>query len=310
MSDLQLDSWGDLNSPQAIVIRGMHSRHVASIYFRTKEVNLDPSDHKILRKVAKLFAYAARKKKGIQGSVVGYADSVSSKSPNNQSLSYDRARFTARHLQRAIAAESRVTVGHIDISVDGNGDEAAKRDVAARNGDEKALARYRRVDVFIRTRHAAAPPPKIHHRPPDLKDLPDFGDPKLMRPAMNGHERSMVFHLALVIASQVSQASRPEILFWSGIRQRVKPPWWDHRFNYLHDAHGKSKKVQEFMLLVRDYREMLYWEDRLFDVDKGGSYYKWMARQGPKPINEAGHYLYIADHVGREAVRLHKLLDK
>lgn len=317
MSDFQLDSWGDLNSSQAIVIRGMRSKHVASVFFRTKEVNLDPDDHKILLKVAKLFAYATKKNKGLQGSVVGHADSVSSKSPNNQLLSYDRARFTARQLQRAIAAESRVIVGHIELSVDGNGDAAAKRDSAAQQGDKKTLAKYRRVDIFIRTGHAAALPPKVHHRPPNLKDLPPFADvgsvKDVMKLALNGDERSMVgLFRAMIAHLAYGGSSRSEVLFWSTIRKRIKPPWWDDRFNYLHGAHGKSKKVQEFMLLVRDYREMSYWEDQLFDMDKGGSYLKWMAGQGPKStaVTEGGYYLYISDHVNSEAVRLHKLLDK
>ena len=153
-------SWQDITGAKGRRIRGSSARHVCSIFFETKKVNLTPFDLKVINALAVNYAYTARKKNGFEAYVIGFADQQPSQDPNNDELAADRAKYVARAFRKGLARESKIIQGRFDIEESSYGDNSHA---------ESEYNLYRRVDIRVVTPHMVEPPP-----PPPGPDLSKY----------------------------------------------------------------------------------------------------------------------------------------
>ena len=136
----------------------LYADQVASIYFGTKSFVPDQDDHKVLEALAKEYQYTAQRQGGLRGKVVGHADVESSSDPDNQELSFQRARWTAAVFKSYVADAAKVPAANLQFETEGAGTGFCMGD---RECKEKvrpdALAQYRRADVIIFTERVPSP---------------------------------------------------------------------------------------------------------------------------------------------------------
>jgi len=147
----------------------LYANQVASIYFATKSYVPDQDDHKVLRLLAQEYLYTAQRKGGLKGKVIGHADIELSSNPDNEELSFQRARWTAaafkHQLVEAAAGTARVSQADLQFDVEGNGTGFCLGDPECKGKvNPEALAQYRRADVLIFTEKM--PAPEISSCPP------------------------------------------------------------------------------------------------------------------------------------------------
>ncbi|NNF06664.1 MAG: hypothetical protein HKN21_07880 [Candidatus Eisenbacteria bacterium] len=308
---LRLESWLDFGGGKGIKRRGSRARHVASLYFYNKDVNLRNQDKVVLDQLGKLLAYTATVKGGLSASVVGHADIRPSTKPTNDALSHQRALYTRREFQRALVKNSKLIVGAFDVGLSANGTADCQLDRKAVKGDEQALAKYRRADVWIAAVLKEKPNETERPTPPDLArftfahewmKLIKAGDKKTLH--MLGRQALTIFHWTRYRGQAVSFHKQPPI----------KPPWWDSREGLLFDSRGRSEKVQRAMLFVRDVNEMGYWGDKLFSADPPGLLVREVKMRGGvafytdlrlrETTRAIGYYKFIRREVHRVALEI------
>ena len=148
--------------------RERNGRHVASVYFATRGMNLGPEDQFMLKMLAAEYANTAKKNRGLKGTVTGHADIRPSTNPDNATLAGNRAFYTARSLKKCLAQATQIEVGRFEFIAKGEEDRACRGDQRCITaGDPQALANYRRADVHILTPYAKP----IPFRPPDLDHI-------------------------------------------------------------------------------------------------------------------------------------------
>jgi outer membrane protein OmpA-like peptidoglycan-associated protein len=141
----------------------LYADQVASVYFPTKKNVPDQDDHKVLKALAQEYVYTAQRKGGLKGKVIGHADVEMSTDPDNDELSFQRARWTAAafkfHLVEAAADTGKVLADNLQFDVEGAGTGFCLGDPDCKGkANPDALAQYRRADVMIFTEKATTDP--------------------------------------------------------------------------------------------------------------------------------------------------------
>jgi len=130
----------------------LYADQVASIYFGTKSYVPDKDDIAVLTALADEYLYTAQRQGGLKGKVIGHADVETSSDPDNQELSYQRARWTAALFKSFITDKSRLTAPDLQFDIEGAGTSFCLGDPKCKSKESKdALARYRRADIMIFT---------------------------------------------------------------------------------------------------------------------------------------------------------------
>ena len=143
----------------------LYANQVASIYFGTKSYLPDQDDHKVLKALAQEYQYTAQRQGGLRGKVIGHADVESSSDPNNQELSFQRARWTAAVFKFHVADGTSVTATNLQFETEGAGTDFCMGDPECKGKVRPdALAQYRRADVLIFTEKM--PSPQVSSCPP------------------------------------------------------------------------------------------------------------------------------------------------
>jgi outer membrane protein OmpA-like peptidoglycan-associated protein len=131
---------------------------VASIYFGTKSYVPDQDDHKILNALAKEYQYMLERKGGLRGKVIGHADVELSSNPDNQELSFQRARWTAAALKFHLTELTKGTATNLQFETEGNGTGYCMGDPDCKSKRRPdTLALYRRADIMIFTEKMPSP---------------------------------------------------------------------------------------------------------------------------------------------------------
>jgi outer membrane protein OmpA-like peptidoglycan-associated protein len=143
----------------------LYADQVASIYFGTKSYVPDQDDHRVLKALAQEYLYTAQRQGGLLGKVIGHADVEASSDPDNQELSFQRARWTAAVFKSYVADAANVPAANLQFETEGAGtgfclgDQDCKGKVRS-----DAMARYRRADIMIFTEKM--PGPQVSSCPP------------------------------------------------------------------------------------------------------------------------------------------------
>jgi outer membrane protein OmpA-like peptidoglycan-associated protein len=131
---------------------------VASLYFGTKSYVPDPDDYRVLKALAAEYQYTAQRKGGLKGKVIGHADVELSSDPDNQELSFQRARWTALVFQSNILDAVNVAPFDFQFEIEGMGTRFCMGDPDCRGKVRpEALAQYRRADVLVFTEKMLSP---------------------------------------------------------------------------------------------------------------------------------------------------------
>jgi outer membrane protein OmpA-like peptidoglycan-associated protein len=142
----------------------LYADQVASIYFGTKSYVPDQDDHKTLKALAEEYLYTARRRGELRGKVIGHADVEMSSDPDNQELSFQRARWTAAAFKSYIAAAA-LSPDNLQFETEGAGTGFCMGDPACKGKvGPDALAQYRRADIIIFTEKM--PSPQVSSCPP------------------------------------------------------------------------------------------------------------------------------------------------
>jgi outer membrane protein OmpA-like peptidoglycan-associated protein len=99
----------------------LFANQVASIYFGTKSYVPDQDDHLVLKALAEEYQYTAQRKGGLKGKVIGHADVELSSAPDNQELSFQRARWTAAVFKFHLTDTFKVTSTDLQFETEGMG---------------------------------------------------------------------------------------------------------------------------------------------------------------------------------------------
>ena len=143
----------------------LYANQVASIYFGTKSYVPDQDDHKVLKALAQEYQYTAQRQGGLRGKVIGHADVEASSDPDNQELSFQRARWTAAVFKFHVADGTSVTAANLQFETEGAGTGFCMGDPECKGkARPDALAQYRRADVLIFTEKM--PRPQVSSCPP------------------------------------------------------------------------------------------------------------------------------------------------
>jgi outer membrane protein OmpA-like peptidoglycan-associated protein len=143
----------------------LYADQVASIYFGIKSYVPDQDDHKALKALAEEYRYTAQRLGGLKGVVIGHADIEASSDPDNQELSFQRARWTAAVLKTYLEEAARGSLTDFQFDVEGAGTRFCMGDPDCKaKARSEALAQYRRADVIIYSK--ATPNPGISSCPP------------------------------------------------------------------------------------------------------------------------------------------------
>jgi outer membrane protein OmpA-like peptidoglycan-associated protein len=138
---------------------------VASIYFGTKSYVPDQDDHKTLKALAEEYLYTARRRGELRGKVIGHADVEMSADPDNQELSFQRARWTAAVFKFYVADAAALSPTNLQFETEGAGTGFCMGDPACKGKvGPDALAQYRRADIMIFTEKM--PSPQVSSCPP------------------------------------------------------------------------------------------------------------------------------------------------
>lgn len=136
----------------------LYADQVASIYFGTKSYVPDQDDHRVLRALADEYLYTAQRQGGLRGKVIGHADVESSSDPDNQELSFQRARWTAAVFKSLLAEAAKVPPANLLFETEGAGTGFCMGDPQCKERIRpETLARYRRADVMIFTEKLPGP---------------------------------------------------------------------------------------------------------------------------------------------------------
>jgi len=143
----------------------LYADQVASIYFGTKSYVPDQDDIKVLKALAQEYLYTAQRQGGLRGKVIGHAAVESSSEPDNQELSFQRARWTAAVFKSCVADAANVSAANLQFETEGAGTGFCMGDPECKGRVRPdALARYRRADVMIFTEKMSSP--KVSSCPP------------------------------------------------------------------------------------------------------------------------------------------------
>lgn len=143
----------------------LYADQVASIYFGTKSYVPDQDDHKVLKALAQEYQYTAQRQGGLRGKVIGHADVEASSDPDNQELSFQRARWTAAVFKSYVADAASVTAANLQFEIEGAGTGFCMGDPKCKGKvTPDAMAQYRRADVMIFTEKM--PRPQVSSCPP------------------------------------------------------------------------------------------------------------------------------------------------
>lgn len=135
----------------------LYADQVASIYFGTKSYVPDQDDHTTLKALAQEYLYTAQRRGELRGKVIGHADVEVSSDPDNQELSFQRARWAAAVLKSYLAG-AVLSPDHLHFETEGAGAGFCLGDPACKGKVRSdALARYRRADVIIYTERMPSP---------------------------------------------------------------------------------------------------------------------------------------------------------
>jgi len=129
---------------------GPREIHVASFFFATKQWQLDSNDRTTLKALAASCKSRVRLSGKLVGRVVGHADFRKSSSPTNQQLAKSRANEVWSLFSQAIEKGEARKIDKAKFVMTGLGDAESRRDPkCTRQGDESALANYRRADLYL-----------------------------------------------------------------------------------------------------------------------------------------------------------------
>ncbi len=135
-----------------------YADQVASIYFGTKSYVPDQDDFKVLKALAQEYQYTAQRQGGLRGKVIGHADVESSSDPDNQELSFQRARWTAAAFKSYLVEAAKVSADNLQFDTEGAGTGFCMGDPACKGkAHPDALGQYRRADVMIFTEKMPSP---------------------------------------------------------------------------------------------------------------------------------------------------------
>ena len=275
--------------------------HVASIFFKTKEVALDSQDEAVLAQLAAAYAPYAKRNLGVRGApqglsgrVVGHADPRRSVEPNNQELSVARAVQVARRLARLLAAASHLNEGDFDLKTEGAGIAQQDEDEGAARLEANALATLRRADIYLNGQavDTAAGPPAAPDEPDPAKEPPPLvkwdTDDGWVRfdDAIANAEKSEIKVMALQMLTHLQTgtgAAAPDdpvanaeavmqIAVPRGRRSEfpgkigyVEPPWWKSRAPDIGRSQGRNAArntlIAKAKLLQHDYVETMRYGD-------------------------------------------------
>jgi outer membrane protein OmpA-like peptidoglycan-associated protein len=143
----------------------LYADQVASIYFGTKSYVPDQDDHTTLKALAEEYLYTARRRGELRGKVIGHADVEMSSDPDNQELSFQRARWTAAAFKSYVADAAAISPANLQFETEGAGTSYCMGDPACMGKVRSdALAQYRRADIMIFTEKM--PIPQVSSCPP------------------------------------------------------------------------------------------------------------------------------------------------
>lgn len=143
----------------------LYADQVASIYFGTKSYVPDQDDHKVLEALTQEYQYTAQRRGELRGKVIGHADVELSSDPDNQELSFQRARWTAAAFKSYVADAANVRLANLQFETEGAGMGFCMGDPECKGKVRpEALAQYRRADVLIFT--GKMPSPQVSSCPP------------------------------------------------------------------------------------------------------------------------------------------------
>jgi len=143
----------------------LYADQVASIYFGTKSYVPDQDDHKALKALAQEYLYTARRRGELRGKVIGHADVEMSSDPDNQELSFQRARWTAAAFKSHVADAAALSPANLHFETEGAGTGFCMGDPECKGKVRPdALAQYRRADIMIFTQKM--PSPQVSSCPP------------------------------------------------------------------------------------------------------------------------------------------------
>ncbi|HEU0031662.1 MAG TPA: hypothetical protein VFQ53_13575 [Kofleriaceae bacterium] len=298
--------------------------HVGSVFFRTKDSNLDSDDRALLVELARAYAGDCTQSRisgdGVSGEVVGYADPRTSHEPDNRQLSAARASHVASSLTSALRNEPPAT-GFYGVSSRGEGvAPGADEHDNAMGAEGNTLAPYRRADIYLRGRaHGARYTPGVKRPVSRSPMAPDFSaqthDLERWLPYVEQGNRQFIEGIA---SRGILFATWNDSNFSDSLRKQgligIEPPWWSGRAasvpsgepygranQMTEEAKADRQLIAETRLLVRDIKECAFYVDAHFTDD----YHAWSQADDEARVQEAqlriGYVLYMYTEIGREA---------
>ena len=131
---------------------------------------------------------------------------------------------------------------------------------------------------------------------------------------------SSIRDLARWVLINTSDSVGTDPAFWPALGRThganfdpLEPPWWSTRRSTAPREYASASETgRRALMLLRDYKEWLYWEQRIFRP--GGTYYRFMDSRTDQNIallqREAGFFLFINDHLGDEATELESIAQR
>lgn len=306
--DIKLRGWMDLSGR-----RGGTPHLVASIYFRTKDYVPESEDNAVLHALAKAYLYTAQKKGGLRGLITGHADVRASSAPNNMTLSRYRAFWVRQSLQRHLERLTGIEGGYFDLKIRGEGTVGCERDPMCRSrAIPYALAVYRRADIYIydaripKPESEPQPKPTVPSGVQRTPTVHDWAIPLILK----GHKKTIKALVANILGDMEGLAEAQAMnLEGLGVVHRVKPPWWDGRMETIPAALGRPELVKKALLLVRDYREFVYWDGKVHHPN--GSMQRWIRDKSKENweilAREGGYWRFIRYQLMKEARKVYTL---
>jgi len=159
-------------------MQGLGTGHTASVYFYTKESQLEQEGHLILFEVAQRYvatvdwkeAAKRTERASLRGRVTGHADIRPSSNPDNNALSRNRARLVAQILVCYVNELIR-GIGEItpELIIEGAGIKDCQLN-CENYKDPSELSKYRRADVYIDPPDFSKKEPKTEEKKPTIEE--------------------------------------------------------------------------------------------------------------------------------------------
>ncbi len=276
--------------------------HVGSIFFHTKNAQVDSRDRSLFQELANSYARFAKrnlgqhgKPLGVEGKVIGYADPRTSHAPSNAALSAARADSVATGLQRSLVAATNLDIGNFSLArvAAGVAPDAPTTDEPLAEGN--TLAPFRRADIYLARTETdpAQPQPKPAAETiddavaaPDYSDVPDIGD-RFRKEIEAGDLDSMKFIVSWILGdlsvSGFGSQEPTNVRVWIGqlgLEGSLEPPWWAGRAANIDAAHPRTPRslgrsaernarqarvaelMHDVLLLMRDNKECREYYER------------------------------------------------